>query len=137
MFVSIFFFTFLLYVNSCPSQHTGDRAWTDLGDSCYSISKQPMNWAVAQEVTTDDYYILMFFLFIVIFFKYCWNQGGYLAEITTAEEEMLLETFLIEGVTYWLGFSDLIYEGFERNTNPNCPHMLAFQAHTDGRRVTS
>ena len=50
---------------------------------------------------------------------------------------MLLETFLIEGVTYWLGFSDLIYEGFERKTNPNCPHMLAFQAHTDGRRVTS
>ena len=37
---------------------------------------------------------------------------------------MLLETFLIEGVTYWLGFSDLIYEGFERKTNPNCPHML-------------
>ena len=49
MFSSILFFTILLYVDSCPTG--GDRSWIDLGASCYTISKQPMNWGVAQEVT--------------------------------------------------------------------------------------
>merc|ERR1712066_989595 len=63
----------------------------ELGDSCYSISQQAMDWGTAQE--------------------YCWYQGGYLAEITSAGEESLLDTFLMEGTAYWIGLTDLAHEG--------------------------
>ena len=43
--------------------------------------------------------------------EWCGQQGGYLAEIMTAQEEMLLDTFLIEGTSYWLGLTDLAHEG--------------------------
>merc|ERR1712241_348788 len=74
---------------SCPTG--GDRVWGELGDSCYSTSHQAMDWGTAQE--------------------YCWYQGGYLAEITSAEEETLLNTFLMDGIVYWLGLTDLAHEG--------------------------
>merc|ERR1712168_78685 len=76
-------------VLSCPTD--GDRVWVELGGSCYSISHQAMDWGTAQE--------------------YCWYQGGYLAEITSAEEETLLNTFLMAGTAYWLGLTDLAHEG--------------------------
>ena len=44
-------------------------------------------------------------------FKYCWFHGGYLAEIMSAQEEILLDTFLVQGITYWLGLSDFAHEG--------------------------
>ena len=34
-----------------------------------------------------------------------------MAEITSAEEESLVEEFLPEGLTYWLGLSDFAHEG--------------------------
>ena len=34
-----------------------------------------------------------------------------MAEITSAEEESLIEEFLPEGLTYWLGLSDFAHEG--------------------------
>ena len=74
---------------SCPP--TTDRVWVELGNFCYHISKGPMNWGMAQE--------------------YCWGQGGYLAEIMSQNEENLLETFLVEGATYWLGLTDFSHEG--------------------------
>merc|ERR1719336_3615797 len=82
----------VLSVQSCPSG--GDRVWVELGDSCYSTSQQAMDWGTAQE--------------------YCWYQGGYLAEITSAEEESLLNTFLMDGISYWLGLTDLGHEGTYR-----------------------
>ena len=33
----------------------------------------------------------------------------------SAEEEMLLDTFLIEGISYWLGLTDLAHEGSRLN----------------------
>ena len=49
MIFSIFYFYFLaLCVDCCPTG--GDTFWVELGDSCYSISRQPMDWGTAQEV---------------------------------------------------------------------------------------
>jgi len=79
-------------VQSCPTG--GDRVWVELGDSCYSTSKLAMDWGTAQE--------------------YCWEQGGYLAEITSAGEESLINTFLMDGTAYWLGLTDLAHEGTYR-----------------------
>ena len=74
---------------ACPT--TPGIPWTDLGDYCYHVSKEAMNWANAQE--------------------YCWGNGGYLAEIMSEDEETLLDTFLPTGISYWLGLSDLRKEG--------------------------
>merc|ERR1711874_662204 len=82
----------VLSAQSCPSG--GDRVWVELGDSCYFTSKLAMDWGTAQE--------------------YCWDQGGYLAEITSAEEEALIDTFLMDGNSYWLGLSDPAHEGAYR-----------------------
>merc|ERR1712062_718716 len=36
------------------------------------------------------------------------------AEIMSVQEELLLDTFLIEGTTYWLALTDLAHEGTYR-----------------------
>merc|ERR1712062_943023 len=36
------------------------------------------------------------------------------AEIMSVQEELLLDTFLIEGTSYWLGLTDLAQEGTYR-----------------------
>ena len=43
--------------------------------------------------------------------EYCWSIGGYLAEIITEEEESLLDNYLISGISYWIGLSDMDHEG--------------------------
>ena len=86
------FSLFLLRTEAaCPS--TSGIVWTELGDNCYHVSREAMDWGIAQE--------------------YCWGIGSYLAEIMAAEEETLLDTFLIKGTQYWLGLSDLSHEGAE------------------------
>ena len=42
---------------------------------------------------------------------YCRETGGFLAEILSKEEEILLDTFLIDGISYWLGLTDKGNEG--------------------------
>ena len=54
MFFTIFFVTCLLTVDCCPSG--GDIVWVELGDSCYSISRDPMDWGTAQEVENILYF---------------------------------------------------------------------------------
>ena len=44
----IFLITLALSVDCCPTG--GDIYWAELGDSCYSISRDPMDWPTAQEV---------------------------------------------------------------------------------------
>ena len=34
----------------------------------------------------------------------------------STEEERLLDTFLVEGITYWLGLTDLAHEGESLNS---------------------
>ena len=38
-------------------------------------------------------------------------MGGHLAELTTAEEDISLGNYLIQGVYYWIGLSDAASEG--------------------------
>ena len=67
--------------------------------------------------------------------EYCWSIGGYLAEIITEEEESLLDNYLISGISYWIGLSDMDHEGLvlvkiqDQLLNP-------FQDCTDGKIVT-
>ena len=57
-----------------------------------------MDWGIAQE--------------------YCWDQGGYLAEIMSREEESLLDKLLIEGTSYWIGFYQIsVMKVFQIKTN--------------------
>ena len=48
MISSIFLLTLALSVDCCPTG--GDTFWVELGNSCYSISRDPMDWGTAQEV---------------------------------------------------------------------------------------
>ena len=48
MITFIFLLTFFLDVECCPTG--GDAFWVELGNSCYSISREPMDWGTAQAV---------------------------------------------------------------------------------------
>ena len=45
------------------------------------------------------------------FFAPVATPSGYLAEIMSSEEENLLDKYLIEGTSYWLGLADLSHVG--------------------------
>ena len=66
-----------------------------------------MNWADAQ--------------------MYCRETGGFLAEILSKEEELLLDTFLIGGTSYWLGLTDKGNEGIHNST--------FFSSHENASRI--
>ena len=58
-------FYMICSVLSCPSG--GDRVWVELGDSCYSISQQAMDWGTAQEVRTgEEMEVVNVFLVLVL-----------------------------------------------------------------------
>jgi len=72
-----------IHQNTCP--RSGKAVWVKLGENCYHVSGLRMNWGEAK--------------------RYCLGQGGHLAEIMSREQENLLDTFLIEGISYWLGLT--------------------------------
>jgi len=73
---------------SCPDE----AGWIAVGNSsCYLASLDNFGWEYAQQ--------------------FCWDQGGYLAEITSAEEESALDEILGHITTYWIGLSDRETEG--------------------------
>ena len=45
----------------------------------------------------------------------CWAQGGYLAEVTSAEEEAALNEVINPDLQYWIGLIDEEQEGRRRN----------------------
>merc|ERR1719309_788230 len=76
----------LTTATSCPS------GWTALLDSCYLVQPVESTFFEAQE--------------------FCWAQGGYVAEITSAAENELLRVGLLErGRFYWIGLQDLAHDG--------------------------
>ena len=71
--------------------------------------------------------------------QFCWDQGGYLAEVTSAEEQQALDLFLLNGADYWLGLSDLEEEGliileWQCNVAPNtvCCRSVHLAGEQDG-----
>jgi len=78
-----------IHQNDCP--RSGKVVWVKLGENCFHVSRLKMNWGQAK--------------------RYCLGQGGYLAEIMSREEEELLDTYLVAGISYWLGLNDLKKQG--------------------------
>merc|ERR1712113_1197579 len=64
----------------CPT--TPETVWLELGNQCYHISQRRMSSMKGGQ-------------------EYCWGIGGYLVEILSAEEEAFLDSFLLEGISYW------------------------------------
>merc|ERR1719474_1841536 len=83
------FFSFLWFASPSLCCPTG---WTELGGSCYMVAPRTSTWYAAQ--------------------TFCWEQGGYLAEITSMSEFSLLEQYLfIYETNYWIGLTDQAREG--------------------------
>ena len=47
----------------------------------------------------------------MVLFQFCAQQGGYLAEIVSKNEQTNLNTILRDDSQYWIGLSDLATEG--------------------------
>ena len=68
--------------------------------------------------------------------QFCWDKGGYLAEVTSAEEQLALDSFLLNGADFWLGLSDIEQEGWIILTITDwCRHLSLLQGCTSGRRA--
>ena len=105
----------LLPVQSCPTT-SGGVSWTEVGNNCYHVSEAKLTWYEAQE--------------------YCWSLGGYLAEILSSVEEALLDSYLPESGTYWLGLSDSGHEGRYQHFNVAVTDgQMLIQEFTDGRKA--
>ena len=48
---------------------------------------------------------------LIAMLQFCWSRGGYLAEVTSAEEQEALEGVLIHGKEIWLGITDVEEQG--------------------------
>merc|ERR1719333_1407566 len=84
----------LLLASCCCVIVSGDgcpEGWAQTGASCYRASPAKQNWYQAQED--------------------CWAQGGYLAEVTSAEEEAALNEVINPDLQYWIGLNDEEQEG--------------------------
>jgi len=88
-----FIFLLSLYISAATPAATSSckDGWWQAGGICYIVSQSRMPWFSAQE--------------------YCWEKGGYLAEIKSKDQEDSLDEFLNDGVYYWLGLTDLAHEG--------------------------
>merc|ERR1712083_525785 len=82
---SVITLVLLSSVHSCPD------GWISSGGSCYLMSTENMNFPSAQQ--------------------FCWDQGGYLVEVSSAQEQQALDLFLLKGSDFWIGLSDVGDEG--------------------------
>ena len=82
-----FLFVFIPYAlgSECPI------GWINGGTFCYHVSEESLNWGASQE--------------------YCWGIGGYLAEFSSLDEELALDSVMSHDLCYWIGLSDLVLEG--------------------------
>ena len=76
--------------HSCPSNP--EAVWVPLGNQCYHVSQRKMSSMKGGQ-------------------EYCWGIGGYLAEIMDEQEEAFLDSFLLQGISYWTGLIDEGHEG--------------------------
>ena len=103
---------------SCPDE----AGWIAVGNSsCYLASLDNFGWEYAQQVCKQE---KKYFMEDIFENQFCWDQGGYLAEITSAEEESALDEILGHITTYWIGLSDRETEGGEDTIYHNIKHHL-------------
>merc|ERR1711951_321981 len=67
--------------HSCP------EGWTLIGDQCYQISQNGMDWYQAQE--------------------YCCGKNGALAEVKTEKQQSILGEILPYDEDFWFGLNDM------------------------------
>merc|ERR1712236_66261 len=83
---SFFLLSFSAFSMGCPS------GWWELGGSCYMIYQSETTWHEGQAI--------------------CWESGGYLAEIKSADEFLILQdSILMHDANYWIGLTDEATEG--------------------------
>ena len=70
-----------LVVAGCPD------TWIQIGDNCYKVSPERMNWYSAQEVKVY-LYILTIPKICHISLQYCIAEGGFLIEINDEDEQV-------------------------------------------------
>ena len=78
-----------------------------VGESCYQLSSEGMNWFSAQEVGWHKW---VTGTLSVALLQFCWERGGYLAELQSSEEESSLDPFIPNQVL-WIGLTDAAKEG--------------------------
>ena len=81
----IFLFVLIVNISGCPD------GWTHMGSSCYRTSLEKMSWYEAKED--------------------CQAEGGYLAELTSPEEEANINEFINHNDHFWIGLTDEDTEG--------------------------
>ena len=109
----IFYFSLLVFsvlcVEACPAGWNG----TEGGDFCYLVSDETVNWYSAEEVNTK--YIYMYFSTAtteaLFYHQFCYENGGYLAEFFSSEEEARADAILSPRLSYWIGLADFATEG--------------------------
>merc|ERR1711973_707110 len=81
--------TSLIESSGCPSS----GGWIPLDGHCYLLGPTKMNWFQAQQ--------------------FCWEKGGYLAEILSQSEQTNVAALLNTGKFkfYWIGLNDMAFEG--------------------------
>ena len=100
---------------------------TEGGDFRYLVSSRPMNWFSAQEVNislANTTFIISsnitWYVTTILFFnnyQFCWNNGGYLAEFFSSQEEARVDDILATDISYWIGLADFASEGKSRKAN--------------------
>ena len=48
-------------------------------------------------------------------FQFCWDNGAYLAEFLSSEEEARVNDILAHDIDYWIGLADFAHEGLSIN----------------------
>ena len=72
------------------------------------MSPENMNFQTAQQVKDIELTLTC----ISDSVQFCWEQGGYLAEITSDQEQQAIGLFLLNGADFWLGLADIEEEGW-------------------------
>ena len=84
-FIFISLVALIVQISGCPD------GWLSVGSSCYRASVEKMTWYEAQED--------------------CWAHGGYLAELTSREEETAVNEVVNHDEHFWIGLNDVAQEG--------------------------
>ena len=48
---------------------------------------------------------------LIIYYQFCWENGGYLAEFSSSQEEARVNDILATDLEYWIGLTDFATEG--------------------------